>query len=112
MVGEVCMVGGHAWLGGMHDRGVCMVGGMCGKGGMCGRGPRINGSKVGGGGHEGRVPPGGPNSFMYFFRENLAKLYIGAPPAELAPPPLANPGSATTPSWKSWIRHWIRLLSH
>ena len=29
------------------------------------------------------------------FWENLAKLYVGSPPGELAPPPRGNPGSAT-----------------
>ena len=29
------------------------------------------------------------------FWENLAKLCVGAPPGELAPPPRGNPGSAT-----------------
>ena len=29
------------------------------------------------------------------FWENLAKLYVGAPPGEVAPPPRGNPGSAT-----------------
>ena len=31
------MVGGHAWQGCMHGRGVCVTGGMHG-GGVCGRG--------------------------------------------------------------------------
>ena len=34
-------------------------------------------------------------SISYSFWENLAKLYVGAPPGELAPPPRGNPGSAT-----------------
>ena len=33
--------------------------------------------------------------FQIVFGENLAKSYVSAPPGELAPPPLGNPGSAT-----------------
>ena len=36
------------------------------------------------------------------FWENLAKLYVGAPPGELAPPPRGNPRSATV------FRHEIK----
>ena len=61
------------------------------------------------------------------FWENLAKLYVSAPPGELVPPPWGNPGSATaivyfTPtfrssmefcgststSWVSPVKVWIR----
>ena len=43
----------------------------------------------------GRAPPIQILSISCSFRENLAKLYVGAPPGELAPPPHGNPGSPT-----------------
>ena len=43
-----------------------------------------------------RAPPGVQIlSISCSFWENLAKLCVGAPPGELAPPPRGNPGSAT-----------------
>ena len=41
------------------------------------------------------APPGGPDSISCSFWGNLAKLYVGAPPGQLAPPPQGNPGSTT-----------------
>ena len=43
-------------------------------------------------------------SISHSFRENLAKLYVGAPPGELAPLPWGNPGS-TTAFVASFILH-------
>ena len=42
-------------------------------------------------------PPWGVQilSISCSFWENVAKLYVGAPPGQLAPPPRGNPGSAT-----------------
>ena len=47
----------------------------------------------------GRAPPR-PNSFnLMQFWENLAKSYVGAPLAGLAPPPRRNPRSTTGVPW-------------
>ena len=49
------------------------------------------------GGSKGGAPPLGAQilSVSCSFGENLAKLYVGASPGELVPPPRGNPGSAT-----------------
>ena len=42
------------------------------------------------------MPPGAQIlSISSSFWKNIAKLYVGTPPGELAPPPQGNPGSAT-----------------
>ena len=52
------------------------------------------------------------------FWDNLANLYVGAPPGELAPLPRGNPGSATAYYWlplhltnSSLIKNGITQLS-
>ena len=90
--GVVCVVGGHAWQGGMRGmRGLCVAdnawqGGVCGRGGMHGRGGmRGRGACVAGGGVRGRYyeirSMSGPyasywNAFLYVGINSRNKLPV------------------------------------